>query len=163
MSNIFQIQNEYQRLINILIDADGELTPELEIELQLNKEELQAKAINYGFVVKQLDAEVDIIDLEIGRLQGLKKVRKNAIDRLKTNLSNAMQSYEVVEIKSPIIKINFRKSESVEFTNLVDVPEDYFTIKVEKIPNKIAIKDAIKSGIEVPGACISINQNIQIK
>ena len=106
MSNIFQIQNEYLQLIDKLIQNEGELTPELDIELAINKEELQAKAINYGFVVKQLDAEVDIIDLEIGRLQGLKKVRKNAIDRLKTNLSNAMQSYEVVEIKSPIIKIN---------------------------------------------------------
>jgi hypothetical protein len=163
MSNIFQIQNEYLQLIDKLIQNEGELTPELDIELAINKEELQAKAINYGFVVKQLDAEVDIIDLEIGRLQGLKKVRNNAIERLKTNLKNAMELYEMTEIKSPIIKINFRKSESVEFTNLVDVPEDYFTIKVEKIPNKIAIKDAIKSGIEVPGACISINQNIQIK
>jgi hypothetical protein len=163
MSNIFQIQNEYLQLIDKLIQNEGELTPELDIELAINKEELQSKGVNYGFVVRQLESDIDIIDSEIKRLQGLKKVRNNAIERLKTNLKNAMELYEMTEIKSPIIKINFRKSESVEFTNLVDVPEDYFTIKVEKIPNKIAIKDAIKSGIEVPGACISINQNIQIK
>lgn len=163
MSNIFQIQNQYLQLIDKLIQNEGELTPELDTELAINKEELQSKGVNYGFVVRQLESDIDIIDSEIKRLQGLKKVRNNAIERLKTNLKNAMELYEMTEIKSPIIKINFRKSESVEFTNLVDVPEDYFTIKVEKIPNKIAIKDAIKSGIEVPGACISVNQNIQIK
>ena len=163
MSNIYQITGEYQNLVRILTENEGELTPEIEQALAINKDELQAKGINYGFVIKNIDAEIDIIDSEIKRLQGLKKVRTNAIERLKTTLQSAMELYEIQELKTPIIKINFRKSESTEFSNVADIPEDYITIKMERIPNKVAIKDAIKQGIEVPGAFIQTNYNLQIK
>lgn len=163
MSNIYQITGEYQNLVRILTENEGELTPEIEQALAINKDELQAKGINYGFVIKNIDAEIDIIDSEIKRLQGLKKVRTNAIERLKTTLQGAMELYEIQELKTPIIKINFRKSESTEFSNVADIPEDYITIKMERIPNKVAIKDAIKQGIEVPGAFIQTNYNLQIK
>ena len=163
MSNIYQITGEYQNLVRILTENEGELTSELETALAINKDELQAKGINYAFVIKTIESEIDIIDAEIKRLQGLKKVRVNATDRLKDTLTKAMELYEIDELKTPIIKINFRKSESVEITDQTQLPPEYFMVKMEKVPMKIEIKKALKEGVEVPGAYLSINQNIQIK
>jgi len=163
MSNIYQIQSEYLTLVNSIIESEGELTPEIEQALAINKEELQAKGINYGFVVKSLESDIDIIDAEVKRLQGLKKVRTNAIERLKSTLKQAMELYEVTEIKSPIIKINFRKSESVEIVDEALLDASYMVEKVTHAPDKAAIKEAIKSGKDVQGAVIQVNQNIQIK
>jgi hypothetical protein len=163
MSNIYQITGEFQNLVRILTENEGELTPELETALAINKDELQAKGVNYGFVIKTIESEIDIIDAEIERLQGLKKVRVNATDRLKKTLTDAMNLYEMTEIKSPIIKISFRASESVEILDESLLEPGYVVEKITHSPDKAKIKDAIKSGINVVGAILQTNQNIQIK
>ena len=161
--NIFNIQNEYKQLVSELIENGGEITPELELSLQINKDQLQSKSENYAYIIKQIDAECDVIDNEIKRLQQAKKVRENTVERLKTTLTNAMNVYEVDEIKSPLIKINFRKSESVIVYDTNSLPHVFKTIKITETPDKAKIKEAIKSGETVVGAELVINQNLQIK
>lgn len=161
--NIYQIQSEYQLLINQVIELEGEITPEIELSLAINKEQLQEKGINYAYVIKQCDADVDTIDLEIKRLSSLKKARTNLSERLKNTISQAMNLFEVEEIKTPLIKLNFRNSESVEITNESQLAERFTVTKMVTTPDKKAIKDAIKAGEFVEGAVISYNRNLQIK
>ena len=161
--NLYNIQQEYIELVNSIIQAEGELTPEVESALQINKEDLEVKGINYGFVIRKLDYEIDTIDSEIKRLQGLKSARNNAIDRLKSSLSGAMMLFDINEIKTPLLTVNFRKSESIDILEEAEIPEEFIKIEVKRTPNKVDIKKAIKSGQIVPGAYLSINQNIQIK
>ena len=108
--SIYQIQNEYQLLINQVIESEGEITSELETALIINKEQLEQKGINYAYVIKQLDSDCEAIDLELKRLQQLKKVRTNLAERLKDTISNAMNLYEVEKIETPLIKLSFRNS-----------------------------------------------------
>ena len=159
--SLYSIEQEYLNIVESIIDAGGEITEEQETALSINKEQLQTKGVCYGFIVKQMEGEIDLIDTEIKRLTSLKKTRSNTIDRLKQNLSTAMQVFEVEEIKTPLIKINFRKSESVEMDDNLD--QKYVKTITTHTPDKLAIKEAIKQGIEVIGARIITNQNIQIK
>lgn len=161
--NIYQIQSEYQLLINSIIEADGELTPELELALAINKDQLQSKSENYAYIIKQMDAECYIIDLEIKRLQQAKKVRENTIERLKGTLTYAMNLFEVPEIKTSLIKINFRKSESVIVMDVNDLPKEYKVVKVTEQADKVKIKEALKAGQSILGCELVTNQNIQIK
>jgi hypothetical protein len=82
MSNIYNITTEFLQLEAQLIENGGELTEQLEQALIINKDELQHKSIQYGYVIKSLSDNVDAIDNEIKRLQSIKKVNENAIDRL---------------------------------------------------------------------------------
>jgi hypothetical protein len=161
--SIYQIQSEYQLLINQVIDADGELTSEVMEALQINEQQLQSKAIDYSYVIKQLDSDCEQIDAELKRLQQLKKVRTNLAERLKDTISNAMNLYEVEKIETPLIKLSFRNSESVEITNEKQLDACFIVTKTVSTPDKKAIKDAIKSGAFVEGATISYNKNLQIK
>jgi len=161
--NIYQIQNEYQLLINSIIENEGEITPEQELALTINKDQLQSKSESYAYVIKQMDAECDIIDLEIKRLQQCKKVRENAVERLKATLTIAMNTFEVPEIKTPLIKINFRKSESVIVLDVNDLPKEYKVVKVTEQADKVKIKEALKAGESILGCELVVNQNIQIK
>ena len=158
---LYQIEQEYINLAETLIENGGELTPELETQLTITKDQLQNKGVCYGMVIKDIEAENDVIDAEIKRLTELKKSRSKAIDRLKDNLSQAMQLFELEEIKTPLIKINFRSSQSVEVD--VNLDQKYVKTTVSTAPDKVAIKEAIKSGVEVTGARLVTNQNIQIK
>ena len=162
-TSLYQIEQNYLNLVESLIENGGELTPELETELSINKEQLQNKGVCYGFIVKELEGNIDLIDLEIKRLQALKKPLVNSIDRLKNNLSQAMQMFDVTELKTPLLKINFRKSESIEVTDIDLLDTDFVKTTIIKAADKIAIKDAIKAEIPVRGAVLITNYNLQIK
>jgi hypothetical protein len=161
--NIYKIQNEFQLIIAEVINNEGEITPELETALTINKEQLQSKAVDYCYVIKQLDYDCEQIDNEIARLNKLKKVRSNLTDRLKNTVSSAMQLYDVEKIETPLIKLSFRNSESVEITNEQQLDACFIVTKMVSTPDKKAIKDAIKSGMFVEGATISYNKNLQIR
>jgi hypothetical protein len=157
--NLYNIKSEY---INIAMQlTDGELTPELEQALQITEQNLHDKAINYGYVIKTIESEVDIIDAEIKRLQELKRSRSNAVEKLKTNITEAMELFGVTEVKAPTFKLSFRKSESIECDEFVD--SNYCTVKTSIAPDKVAIKQAIKEGKEVIGARLVVKNNLQIK
>ena len=160
---LYQIEQEYLNIVQSIIDAGGEITEEQETALSISKEQLQNKGVCYGFIVKELEGNIDLIDLEIKRLNALKKPLVNSIDRLKNNLSQAMQMFEVTELKTPLLKINFRKSESVEVTDIDLLDVDFVKTTITKAADKVAIKEAIKAEIPVRGAVLLTNYNLQIK
>ena len=160
-TTLYEIEQTYINLVEQLIN--DEVTPELEEALQIAEKDLQTKGIAYANVIKQIDAECDIIDLEIERLTRLKKARENASNRLKERIKQAMILFDKSEIKTPLIKLSFRKSEAVIVHDVNQLPQMFKTIKVTEQPDKNKIKEAIKSGVDVIGCEIIENLNIQIK
>jgi hypothetical protein len=160
---IYQIEQSYNQLAEQLIDNDGELTPELSEQLAITEEQLQNKSVAYSFVIKQMDADIDIIDAEIKRLQAAKKQREKATEYLKDRIKHAMDLFEIEEIKTPLVKINFRKSETVEVDDVNALPYAYKTVKVVETADKVAIKEAIKNGADIIGCSIATHRNLQIK
>ena len=163
MKNLYEIEKEYIMLADQIIDAGGEVTEELGLALSINQDELQAKGRGYGFIIRGLESDIDIIDAEIKRLQSFKSSRNKAIERLKGSLSDAMQLFDIDKIETPTLKISFRKSESVFIENPELLDKNYVTVVRTESPNKVAIKDAIKRGETVVGAVIVSNLNLQIK
>ena len=161
--NIFNIQSEYQQLVNQLIENGGEITPEIELALQINKDNFHSKSENYGYITKQFDGEMDIIDNEIKRLQQAKKTREKTIERLKDTIELAMLTFDIDKIETPLIKISFRKSESVEVSDVNELPNEFKVIKLTETADKLKIKDALKSGMFIEGCSIKTNRNLQIK
>ena len=161
--NIFKIQSEYQQIVNELIDNGGNLTPELELAMQITKDNFHSKSENYAFITRQFNAEINIINEEVKRLEQSRKVREKAINRLKANIEMAMNTFEVDKIETPLIKISFRKSESVEVEDINTLPALYKVVKVSETADKLKIKDAIKSGILIDGCSIKVNKNLNIK
>ena len=160
---IYQIEQSYNQLAEELLDNGGELTPELSEKLAITEEQLQNKSVAYSFVIKQMDADIDTIDAEIKRLQNAKKQREKASEYLKERIKHAMQLFSVNEIKTPLVKINFRKSETVEVDDVNKLPAPYKVVKVTEQADKAAIKAALKDGVELPGCSIVEHRNLQIK
>ena len=161
--SLFEIEVQYRLLADTLIESGGELTDGMETALQINKPDLESKARSYGYVVLDLESEVEQIDAQIKRLSAMKSARNKTIDRLKETVSNAMQLFEISEVKTATLKLNFRKSESVEVDNVDLLDANYKVEKVSITANKVKIKEDIKAGINVLGAVLQVNQNLQIK
>lgn len=162
MKSLFQISNEASLLASALIE--GELSEELENALIINQTELQEKAINYGYVIKSIESDVDIIEAEIKRLQALKTSRSNAIERMKEAVLKAMDIYGIQKVESPTLKLSIRNNApSVEVLNEYQIPDSYKKTKVKTTIFKTAIKKDIESGLEVPGAVLTRKTSLQIK
>lgn len=164
MLNLYQIETEYRAIAQQLMDADGELTPEMEQSLAINKEQLQMKSQGYAMVIREAEAEINIIESEMKRLMDLQDKRNSLILNLKQRVFNAMELYSIEKIETPLLTISFRKSESVEIENFDLLPDEYKVIPEAKPrADKKAIKDAIKNGIDVQGAFIQQNKSLSIK
>jgi hypothetical protein len=161
MKSLYHIQAEYIALASAL--EVGELTPELETALAINEAELQQKAIGYAYVIKEREANIEVIENEIARLTALKRSEQRVTESMRSAISNAMQFYGVHEVKTPTVRLSFRKSEGLigQADNLAD---EFITLVPEqRTPNKAAIKAAIKEGREVEGYEIETRWNLQIK
>ena len=162
MKTLYQINNDYYDLISQIELAEGELTPELESALEINKNELEIKSIAYVEVIKQRESFNTRIDDEIKRLQALKKQNDNLIQRLKNNLLNAVNLFGNFE--AGFLKFSTRKSKQVEVNcDPNDLSKEFKVVKVTETPDKNAIKKAIEQGQEVTGCRIVENINITIK
>lgn len=159
--NLYELTTEAIELASIL--ENEELTPELEERLKINQNELQAKSINYAKLIRNIEAENEMLDNEIKRLKAMKEARERNLDRLKSNVLAAMQAAGVEKIESPIFKLSVRRSEAVEVSMVELLPDEFTTIKTTVNPNKVAIKNAIKEGKSVTGATIVENYSLQIK
>ena len=142
--SLFNIENEFVELANLLMENGGELTDEVIKSLEINKHELKTKAGGYAKVIKQLKGENAIIDGEIKRLQDEKRRRVNAEERLKEALTNAMNLFDIEALETPITKITFRKSTSVEIEDIELLPSECITIT--KTASKTVLKSLLNLG-----------------
>ena len=161
--SLYHIEQEYLQLAESIIDNFGELTPEQETALAINKDNLQVKAANYAYVVKDIEDDVSLIYKEIERLTELKKSRNKTIDKLKETLKTAMLLYGVDKIESNLIKLSFRSSQQVIIEDDALVDDKFKIIKTTTLVSKTHIKEAILKGETVVGAILQDNKSLQIK
>ena len=68
-----------------------------------------------------------------------------------------------MEIETGNWKLSIRDSKSVHISDESLLPEQFIRTKVDKSPDKAAIKEALDSWQEVPWAVIQINSSLQLK
>lgn len=159
--SLFRINHELLTLINEIEEAGGEVTPEQEQALQIRREELQAKSINYVHYIKKLERDLELVNVYKEQLEAFKKRKERLIEKLKDSLLVAVENFG--DIEAEIFKITTRKSESVEVISEAEIPMHYYESKVVKTLSKTKLKEAIKSGEEIPGVVLKQNKNLAIK
>lgn len=160
MRALYHIEQSLNELNESLIANGGELSPELETQLAITQQELSEKGANYGLVILSNERDIESIDAEIKRLQALKAPIEATNKKLKEAISNALQNYGIEKIETPLVKMSFRKSSSVEVDE-TKLNQKWF--KYVATPDKTLIKQAIKEGEVIDGAEIVEKLNLQVK
>lgn len=139
----------------------GEVTPEFDAELAIGKENYREKMECYIKAVKNYKALADAIAEEKNKLDAKKKAAENVVDKLKSIMITAMETFDSTKDQFGIFKVYLKETESVSITDEEAVPQEYKKPKYEVCKNNI--KDAIKNGVEVNGAEIVTTKYITIK
>jgi hypothetical protein len=160
-TTIFEIGNEYQNIISLIEQNNGEISDDLHEAYINSRDELNNKAKAYIYVIRNKENLISNIDAEIDRLKEMKKRTENEIHRIKNFLSMAVDTFGNFE--TGLHKISNRISKSVEVTDYNQLPKEYLKEKIEISADKTAIKKAIESGVNISGALLVTKSNLQIK
>lgn len=105
-------------------------------------------------VIRRLDSETEYVDAEIKRLMAIKASRANAAERLRGYVLSIMQAHHIEKVKGVTTSFTIQQNpDSVEVgLDAASLPAEYVRVIPESVePNKKAIKDALKAGVDVPG------------
>lgn len=167
MSNLslYNITNKFVDLMNKA--EKGELTEEecneLGTELAL---ELKNKSTSIVGYVKNENVLIDVIDIEIKRLQDMKKAKQNGLDNFKKYVKENMEKLGLSKVETEIGTLSIAKSPiSVEIVDEDKIPNKFKKIIQETKVDKTAIKDYFKeTGEIVQGVNIlTENTNLRVK
>lgn len=157
--------NLYEIDYSILNCVDAETGEILDVDM-LNALEMKRdeKIENIALWVKNLLSDAEQIKKEREILAEREKVAKNKAENLKKYLSDYLNG---TKFETPKVKVSFRKSESVDVLDIKELMEmnnaEKYLKYSDPTPDKTAIKQAIKKGINIPGCSLVKKDNIQIK
>lgn len=160
---LYGITAELNAILTQLEELGGEITPELEQALAINEENFAAKSEDYGHAILNLKGMAAAAKAEKERLAALQKFYENTYNRLDNALKTAMVATGHDKVETPTMRLSLRRTTATEVDDLDAVPAEFKTTKVEVVADKTAIKKAIQSGEDVPGAHLVENVSLQIK
>ena len=179
MANLYEIDYQLRVLEDYMCDPDtGELLDEEsfnakfdEIQMALNE-----KIENSMCFYKNLQSDIEAFKEEEKKLAQRRKVKENLAERVKNRIDNYVTMQFTDEegsvdkdnlnkwkFETHKVKLSYRKSDSVEVSDINLLPKEYVKEKVELSADKTALKKDIKSGKEINGAKIVTNLNMQVK
>lgn len=164
MASLYEIQEQY---IAVMVQAeemaaenDGEINDYMSDLLDAVEEERNTKIGNICRFYKSLNAESKMVKAEADSLAKRAKSLASKADSLKKYLASVLEEGE--KYADSTSKVSWRKSESVQVNVEAELlPAECRRIKCEA--DKTEIKKALKSGVEIEGCSIVVNQSLSIK
>ena len=161
---LYEIQETMIDNLNIFLESEGsEFDQEVYEEIMnILKIELSSKSSNILKYLNNLQADLEQIKLEKQRLDKIKKSKESKYNKLSDYIISVMTNLDKAKIETDIGNYALRKSTKVEILDEKLIPEEYFNISIDKIVNKVTLKEVLKSQ-EIPGVRLSTGYNLNIQ
>lgn len=150
MSNLYQLTNNYETVLNMLYDEDVDEQMILDT-LESIEGEIEDKADNYAKIIKELEAKANARKEEAKRLTSTAKTFENRAKTLKSNLFNAMKETGKTKFATNLFSFNIAKNGGKRSLTIDgEVPEEYTKTVIENDTDKI--RQVLESGENLPFA-----------
>jgi len=162
---LFQIAQEFRNITDVLMDSDCD-EQTLADTLEGERWDLELKAQNYGFVIRNLQANAEAIKAAEVQMAARRKAIENRAQALLSRLKDGMELAGVTRLECPHFAIAVQKNPaSVEVFDERQIPAEFMRQPEPPppSPDKSSIKEAIKGGQEVPGARLTQSTRLAIK
>lgn len=167
MSSLYELTGSrlvLQQKLEVLNFDDETITDTLEGE----SSELAAKVEDYGYVLKNMTAFEDAIQLEIDRLQARKLAAERKREKTMAWLLDNMLRCDYLKVECPAFTIAVQTNRaSVDVLDEKQIPDKYMRQPEVKIPpmqpDKKMILVALESGLPVAGCAIKHTHKLVIK
>jgi len=161
--SLYELGTEFRALEDALLDAGGEVTPEVEAAFAALGQLEAHKVDSYAHVVRGITAYADALKAEESALREKRKAAENAVQRLKDRLMDYMRERDVRELRGATWKAAIQRNGGLRPMELLVAPEElpprFRVVRVE--PNWPEIRAALGerlpppdlgSSMQLPGA-----------
>ncbi len=160
--NLYEIKEEFLTLLDAI--ANGEIPDEAVADtLESMKGEFDEKIENTACYIKNLKAETDAIKAEENSLKERRQAKEHHIERLKNGMMECMSHLGIKKVEGARARVTMstRAGASVLISPDAVIPEEYQRTKVE--PDKTALKEALKAGVDIKGVTLVDSRSVTIK
>ena len=156
MPSLRDLSQEIDQLFTLVHDADGELTPEQEQELDRLSHELATKADAVADVLQHKQDTLDTIRAEEKRLADRRRRLERSMDRFESYVMHCLQAMGRQSVSGPLHTLSMRTAPASlviddEQVVATTVPDAVKTEVVQSL-DKAAIKKRLLAGEAIPGA-----------
>lgn len=144
-----------EAMLKCIDEETGEVDTEMLDALTMAKE---SKLENIALWIKDLEAEAEALKAEKQAFEKRQQAAEKKAESLKNYLTGYLNGEKFKTVKCAV---SFRKTQSVNIINVMDVPPMYVNVEIK--PDKNAIKAALKDGKKVSGAELVESTSCQIK
>lgn len=140
-------------------EETGEILNSAELE-QIEgaaRDKIEASAL----YILELEAEAEAVKAEANRMLDRVKSMQKRSDYLKAMLIEALHA--TGKVKTARVTVSIRTTQAVAVDEGANLPEAYTTAKTTVSPNKVAIKQALLDGVEVPGCHLEARESVSIR
>lgn len=166
---LYEFLQEEQHLNELFLAAideetgeikDAEILEQMETEL---KNALVNKSAGIIKVIRQQEADIDMVDAEIERLKVVKERMKKGVEGFKSYIKHNMLQMELKKIETPLGNLSLRQTTATDVYDESALPKEFLKEKITYTPSKTDIKKALQAGEEVSGARLIINTSLTVK
>ena len=162
---LYELTTEYRQALDTLSDPDCNIPPEVIADtLEGLQGNLEDKAVNVAKSVRNLEATAQAIKDAEQRMAARRKVIEERLASMKDYLKTNMESCGITKIESPWFVLSIAKNPvAVDVFDETALPAEFKEEVVTVRVDKTAIKQAIESGAEVPGAILTRGTRLAIR
>lgn len=157
--NLYEMTVAAKQLYDLLTSGEiDEQTFADTLEAMGTEEKLES----YCKVIRQLEADADMLKAEKDRIEKKQKVVNNAIDRMKKAVMEYMKASGSTKSTAGTFTVSLSKSTATKIIDESLIPKKYF-VKQEPKLDKKTILQLLRSGAKVKGCELQTNEGVQIK
>ena len=164
MPSFANIQDEISSMLSI---PDEDLTDEQRAAMEEYLNDLAGQEADkvdaFGSFIRVESARAEACKKEAQRLANKAKTAEGRISYLKHMYLCTMQSAGLKKVQGSAYTLSIREADSVNVTDVTVLPDLYIRRKETVEPDKVVLREALKGGIEIPGAVLVKTQSLQVR
>lgn len=156
--NLYELSVAFQEVQNMELDPEV-----MKDTLDSINDAIENKAENIAKLIRNLESDVSAYKEEEDRLKTKRQATENKVKWLKTYLEDNMKLTGKTKFKSGMFNFSIQKNPaSVNITDERIIPEEFLIQQPPKV-DKTSLKEALKNGIEIPGAELKQTEGLRIR
>lgn len=158
---LIELAEVYKNILN-LIDSGEATEDELKLALNQIEDEIETKAQNIAFVLKEIDSDIE----KFKSIEDEFAKKRKSLELGKMNLKKYLEANMIVtdkkKFKTEFFSFNIQKNApSLDIMSESNIPNEYYI--TERKLQKKELLDAIKNGVEIDGVSLKQSESLRIR
>lgn len=163
---LYEVASEHRQMVERLMSTQDDAQT-IADTIESESYPLEIKAQNVAYAIRNLEATAEAIKAAEKQMADRRKAMENRAEHIREYLKTCMEVANVQKVECPHFALTIKKNpQSVHIFEEALIPAEYMAPAPPPpppAPNKVAIKEAINAGKEVPGAMLVQGKRLEIR